>query len=228
MKLRANAVYGSLERNPVTTALVSAGAAAILSVFLTIALGLYSQATYVTKTACNRNPSGAECAKLRQEVARAEPIENPCISHQRVEGTKGRNCPRFYIAQHRGDRSRSTVPDAGSVPSWPTGRSADTLSPAAGDEHGSNQIVDEVGVSGPRRGEGHSGNNTAPAKPEPPAAPPTTTAPAQDPGPASESPLASPAATAETHPIREGAGALLEEVGALGSEALQVVPQLGR
>lgn len=39
----------------------------------------------------------ALCAVVRAETARHEPIENPCISYQRVTGEQGANCPRFYV-----------------------------------------------------------------------------------------------------------------------------------
>jgi hypothetical protein len=91
-----NRGYGWLERNPVTGMLVSGGLSA-LAVVAVVALGIYSQKTFVAKSACTKDVSSAACAKIREEVARAEPLTNPCISHQRVEGTKGRNCPRFFV-----------------------------------------------------------------------------------------------------------------------------------
>jgi len=100
-KRRINRAYGVIEENVVTSILVTSGAAALLAVALTTALGLYSSAKFEAKTSCTRDPSSDACGKIRQEVARAEPLENPCISHQRVEGTRGRNCPRFFIPRRR-------------------------------------------------------------------------------------------------------------------------------
>jgi len=57
-----------------------------------------TQLTRIEQSACAEDPAGRKCAELRAEIAEAEPLRNPCISHQRVEGTKGRNCPRFYIS----------------------------------------------------------------------------------------------------------------------------------
>lgn len=82
-----------------TGVLVAAGLGAC-AILLTGALGLYSKDTFVTKTACTRDPSSRACAEQRQAVARKEPLKNPCISVQRVTGTKGRNCKRFYVKRY--------------------------------------------------------------------------------------------------------------------------------
>ena len=46
---------------------------------------------------CGADPAGQKCAEQRQAVARAEPIRNPCTSYQRVTGSRGRNCRRFFV-----------------------------------------------------------------------------------------------------------------------------------
>jgi hypothetical protein len=96
MKRIINKIYGWMEHNPFTVALVSGGmsAAAVLAV---ASLAIYSDQAYVQKTPCTRDATSEACAKIREKVARAEPIRNPCISFQRVTATRGRNCPRDFV-----------------------------------------------------------------------------------------------------------------------------------
>jgi hypothetical protein len=86
-----------MEGNVVTAILVASGLSAALAVVLVGALGLYSSATFQAKTACTKDPAGKECAELRLEVAKAEPLRNPCASFQRVTSRRGKNCDRFFV-----------------------------------------------------------------------------------------------------------------------------------
>lgn len=101
VKHRANAAYWWMSANPATAILVSAGVSAALTIALFLGLGLYSQSTFVAKTACSQDPSSAECAELRQAIARAEPIKGPCISYQRVTDQRGKNCPQQFVDQEK-------------------------------------------------------------------------------------------------------------------------------
>lgn len=76
------------------------------AIILAAALGLWAvvvnseQATQITKiqkTPCTLNPEGKACSTIKERIARHGSLKNPCIEHQRVEGTKGRNCPHFYV-----------------------------------------------------------------------------------------------------------------------------------
>jgi len=127
-RIRETRAYHWLEQNPVTTGLVGVGLGAA-AIILIGALGLYTNETFVTKTPCSRNPASKECAEQRQAVARKEPLKNPCISVQRVTGTKGRNCKRFYVkhgddegGQRLGGQAGRTATSVDQVPgSTPTG-----------------------------------------------------------------------------------------------------------
>ena len=77
------------------------------AIVLAAGLGLWAvvvnsqQATQITKiqkTPCTLTPEGKACTTIKERIARHGSLKNPCIEHQRVEGTKGRNCPRFYVS----------------------------------------------------------------------------------------------------------------------------------
>lgn len=48
--------------------------------------------TKLQQSPCQKNAAGKECASIRAEVARKEPIANPCISAERVFGFEPPNC----------------------------------------------------------------------------------------------------------------------------------------
>ena len=101
VKKRANQTYAWMESNVVTAILVTGITSALVAVALVGALGLYTQATFAPKTACTKDPAGRECAEIRLEIAKAEPLRNPCASYQRVTSRRGRNCERFYVQRQR-------------------------------------------------------------------------------------------------------------------------------
>lgn len=55
----------------------------------------------VQASPCTLSPESRACAEQRQAVARAEPIKNPCISFQRVTGSRGRNCDRRFVEKRQ-------------------------------------------------------------------------------------------------------------------------------
>jgi hypothetical protein len=76
------------------------------AIVLAAGLGLWAvvvnseQATQITKiqkTPCTLHPEGKACSAIKERLARHGSLKSPCIEHQRVEGTKGRNCPHFYV-----------------------------------------------------------------------------------------------------------------------------------
>jgi hypothetical protein len=79
---------------------------AILASTFAIVVGVHNE-TKLTKfehSACalsseqpDNRKAFRECAQIRANVNRTEPIENPCISYQRVTGDQGQNCPRRFI-----------------------------------------------------------------------------------------------------------------------------------
>jgi len=179
-RLRQSVAYHWLEDNPATGALVAAGlgAAAIL---LVGALGLYSKETFVTKSACTRDPAGAACAAIRQDIARAEPIRNPCIGYQRVTRTRGRACPKDFIdlRRGRGPEARLTKGVHGSG----AGTSGGAVPVAIdGDQQGPTGGVD------PGHKKGTSGGTKTPSK-------------SQEPGPPAESPPDSSDTDTGTAPV---------------------------
>lgn len=74
--------------------------------------------TKIQRTPCAAHPAGRACAKLRQRVARAEPIKGPCISYQRVTGSEGANCPRHFLEHRKGVVAQTphTAPQPASPP----------------------------------------------------------------------------------------------------------------
>lgn len=117
---QVNKGYAWLEANPVTGLLVAGGLSGI-AVLGVLGLSIYSQKTFVAKSACTKDPASAACAAIREDVARAEPIRNPCIAHQRVTRTRGRACPKDYIDLRRsGSTGAARVREAGDVGPVPT------------------------------------------------------------------------------------------------------------
>lgn len=183
VKRLINRAYAWLEENPITALLMSAGLSG-LAVLSVVGLGIYSQSTFVQKTACTRDPSSAACAQVRQEVARAEPIENPCISLQRVSGTKGRNCPRFFIP-HRGKRQvQANSKEVQSLESGSEGQAP--TAPKPGGKSGTNQVTSGGTKSPPKSREPQPKVESKP----PPVDIPADTTPA--PTPESTAPVPTP------------------------------------
>ncbi len=82
---------------------VLGGVALIAFVFAVLAIAGYfkneGRVTKIEKSACAQDPRDPteECENLRQALAKNESIKAHCIAHQRVEGTKGRFCPEWYV-----------------------------------------------------------------------------------------------------------------------------------
>lgn len=176
------------------------------AIILAAGLGLWAvvvnseQATQITKiqkTPCTLHAQGEACTRIKERIARHGSLKNPCIEHQRVEGTKGRNCKRFYIPV--GGRSQETAAVA------PGGN----RSPAPATQGDSG--LEPIGTLGPVEGtkEGTSGGTKQPpnsqepqhqAEPEQPSAdteavttPPESTAAALTPPSSSNPPTTSEA-----------------------------------
>jgi len=197
---RVDRAYGWAEANVVTAVFVCSGSAALLAVALTTALGLYSSVTFQAKTACTKDPGGPECAEIRQEVARAEPIKNPCISFQRVTSRRGRNCPGDFTTQgKRSDGVRGSH-----------AASQGAAGPSTAEEEGDTTGGSPGGLS-PNGDKGGKPSATPPVEPpgdstSPPSNPPTST-------PGTSSPEASalpPAPPTAKQPVREIVGAAKE------------------
>lgn len=222
MKDRANRIYGWMEANPATAALVSGGFAAVLAVALTIALGLYSSAKYVQKTACSKNPASKECADLRLEVAKAEPLRNPCASYQRVTSRRGRNCKHFYIPQLQPGRRKGPESSGGDAPQpGPTG----TLQRSPQDGGGGNGAGGGGSDHGPAPGKDSGGQTVAPA-PDPDPVPAPTSPTASSPGRSSDAPgnPEPPADPPRAVPSAlEAAGEAVRETGKGAGEAVEGV-----
>ncbi len=179
MRRLVNKGYAWLESNPVTGLFVAGGLSglAVLGVVGTL---IYTQETFVAKTACTRDPTSAACAKIREEIARAEPIRNPCISYQRVTATRGRNCPKDFTG-HRAHQDR---------PSSATGAELGGDAPQPADEAGQKPSPAPAGGKGgtkPPEGDEGGGEPThgPHGAPETPAAP-ATGSPAGEGSPSNE------------------------------------------
>lgn len=159
-------------------------------------------------TPCGEDPGGTRCAEQRQAVARAEPIRNPCIEHQRVEGTRGRNCPRFYV-KRPGSQGPSFNAGGISGTQAPTGEGVNV--PTGGDQDGSVQ----GGVGG--QGDGHSGGHKSGPKSTEPSAqadsgdvPADTGADISTPG---NSEGNGSSESSKANPVAEGVGSVVDGVG---------------
>ncbi len=192
---------------------------------------VHNDVTKIEHTACAKfaqDPgnlkAARECAGLRAQIARSEPIKNPCTSFQRVTGQRGRNCHRFYVSPVRRGGAESLVePDTGSVP---TG-----ASPAATEEGDAvHQPSQGDQPSSPHGGGAHHPgvesqpgevpDNTEPSQPSPGAV--SGSEGQTEPGQAPSAPAPEPTSPepAPEHPIREAAGGVLEEAGEAVNGAL--------
>jgi hypothetical protein len=171
--------------------------------------------TRIQKTPCNRDPAGKACARLRQAVAKAEPIENPCTSYQRVTGRRGKNCPRFYVRpeqQGPSFNSGASAATSGSKASKPASSGGGGAS-----EPGGGSVQGGVGKGGGKSPGPKDGTPAAPA-----ASSPTSTAPTGD-GPGNSSPSSNPPASSKPNPVAEGVGSTVEGVGDVVQEAGETV-----
>ncbi len=193
---RVNKGYGWLERNPVTGLLVAGGLSGV-AVLGVVGLSIYSQQTFVAKTACTKDPASAACAAIREDVARAEPIRNPCIGYQRVTRTRGRACPKDYVDLRR-KRNRDFQIRSKSIQDLDLdGDGGPTSAPA--DEHvgGSTGGVDSGHSKGTSGGSHHPSRHPS-SSPPPPSSPPIVP-PAESPPPPPSQPGNSGSAASAEH-----------------------------
>ncbi|HET7443284.1 MAG TPA: hypothetical protein VFJ57_01355 [Solirubrobacterales bacterium] len=145
------------------------------------------QITQIQRSPCTSHPAGAACARIRQRVARAEPISNPCISYQRVTGRRGRECPRMLVRE-TGRGAPPGAPAGREPPPSPAAAPAGAITPEA--HH-------QVPALAPAAADGSEGQGPAVPHPGGPAPPP-----ASSPAPVSSTPAApvSPASPASAPP----------------------------
>jgi hypothetical protein len=234
VKRRANTAYRWMEGNPATAILVCSGLSAMLTVAAITALGLYSTSTFEGKTACGRDASGPECAKLRQEVARAEPITNPCISYQRVTSEKGRNCPKQFVYRRHRAHPTATQPRFQRGPSGPdggragNGDDAGALSPSksgGGKAEGPGD-PDSGSPSGSQKGSSDAPSSPSPtvSNPAPSATPGGSTAtnpsPTLTPPQSSNAQGATPVLPATVDAVGKAGGEVVEKAGGAVNDTL--------
>lgn len=165
-----------------------------------------TKVTRIQQTPCNRAPAGEACARVRQAVAAAEPLENPCTSYQRVTGKRGKNCDRFYIDVSRDDGASG----AGASPaaSSPSGRSTSAGGSGGATAPPPQQPGNPSGGTNPRPPK--HGSHHSPAPPPSPVPSPTPTQPSSGPG---NSDGNGSSEDSEAKPIAEGAGKAIEDIG---------------
>ncbi len=210
--------------NPVTLAFTAVGIGAV-AVFLAISALYFTdqvgqRVTRVEQTPCNRNPAGRACAQTRLEVAKAEPLRNPCASFQRVTSRRGPNCDQFYVARGgRPDSNQDQGSNSGGVGTAPDPGGSDGGSGPV--DPGSDPDPSPGkggGGSGDPKGPGQGGGSggQAPADPSP------VTPPVVQPPPAAE-PEPDPPGRGFLNPaiegVEKGAG---EVVGGVGGTAENV------
>ncbi|HYJ22617.1 MAG TPA: hypothetical protein VEW07_11425 [Solirubrobacterales bacterium] len=165
--------YAWMRQNPVTLALMIG----VLAVAISINAERRNEEqgrdiTKIQKTPCTLHPEGDACTRIRERIARKGDLKNPCIEHQRVEGTKGRNCDRFFIPRDGEVQANSkSVQDldnggGGEAATGPAGGGG--LAPAAGDGEGD---------QAPGDGNGQDDDAPAPADPQPNRNPAPTASP---------------------------------------------------
>jgi len=191
---------------------------------------VHNDVTRIQKTPCSRHPAqpSQACEELRQALAASESIVAECIAHQRVEGTRGRNCKRFYVdvdlggapeLQHQGGDAHQT----GS-----TGHQQPSPSPSGGGGSGT-----EAGKGGghvaPAPGSGGGGGPSPAADGgRAPAAAPASGGSGGQQSSAPPPPPASEAADSEPHPLPEAVEAAGGAVGETGEAAQGVVEGTGK
>lgn len=191
------------------------------AIVLAAGLGLWAvvvnsqQATQITKiqkTPCTLAPEGKACTRIKERIARHGSLKNPCIEHQRVTGTKGRNCEHFFIRPAQPQHLEQDGGQAQAAPA-PTG-----------------------GVRTPKGGSGHSPVPGHPGSHEPSAPPspgssgePSPVAPAPTPSSAPASNDQAPPAEEETQAPEASSSTpgLLDNPGGTVGEVLCSVNALG-
>lgn len=189
-----------MQENPATLALV----ALMVGVVGTASVAIRGEETrrIVTKSPCLVAPDGKACADIRQDVARAEPIRNPCVSYQRVTRTRGRACPKDFIDLSQRPEGQATSKEVHGSGAGATGGPA----PAS---TGGHQQSPTGGVD-PSHGKGTSGGTKKPSK-------------SQEPSPEAESPPASADTGTDTAPVEtapeqpEPGGSSTPEPGLIGN-----------
>src|ERR1044072_2776259 len=109
-----------VQHNPATSLLVALALGAVIASSVAVYRAEKTR-KIVTGWPCLKAPERRECAKVREKVARSEPVRNPCISFQRVEGRRGRNCPRLYVPPRRGEVVLRNPSQAGQPSEPPAG-----------------------------------------------------------------------------------------------------------
>jgi hypothetical protein len=78
--------------------ILAMGAIVVATVSIVMSSGTRGEVhRFIQKTPCATRPAGHKCTHVKERIARKGSLRNPCIEHQRVTGTRGANCPRFYI-----------------------------------------------------------------------------------------------------------------------------------
>lgn len=176
--------------------------------------------TTIEKYACAKDPVHPtdECEVIRRALAKNERIATACIAHQRVEGTKGRFCPIWFIP--RPGRPAVGKADSAAPPAREGGSPAPAGSRPSG-PRGSSEVA---------AGQGDSGRNaSSPGKQpsHPKETPRTVPSPAPAPASTATQPETSSPGSSEgngnsesskANPIAEGAGSAVEGVGEVVQE----------
>ena len=193
------------------------------AIVLAAGLGLWAvvvnseQATQITKiqkTPCTLDAEGKACTTIKERIARHGSLKNPCIEHQRVEGTKGRNCPQFYVRPSQREVQANSkevqnleLGSEGQPPNAAGGRTG-----GVGPSHGDSTEPPAPGKGGAKGGE----------------APAITPAPAQTPASAQPAPQPEPEAPPAVEPTpTPNAPGLLGNPGGTVGEVLCSVNALG-
>lgn len=143
--------------------------------------------TRIEQSVCTTDPGGAECAEQRRQIARQEPLRNPCISFRRI--IRPRSIYRDFtrcgeVDRHRGpdqEGSDDDVPQSGAAAGGgatggpaPDGGSGGA--PGDGGDGGADDpppAAPGPGPSDPGGGEPPPGPDPTPNPPAPPPAPPS-------------------------------------------------------
>jgi hypothetical protein len=153
---------------------------------------VHNDVTKIQKTPCGKSPTNPthRCEELRQALAASESIVAECIAHQRVEGTKGRNCDHYYVDVRLGGSpdpnlhvlSDRSTPGRGADQPRSTGhhQSAPTPSPGGGHpdasdgtDHGDGKRSDPpppAATPGSSTGSSAGSSPTNPTQEQPPSA----------------------------------------------------------
>jgi len=205
-----------MQENPATLAVV----AITVGILGTITVGYRGETTrhIVTKSPCLTAPDSAACAAIREDVARAEPIRNPCIGYQRVTRTRGRACPKDFIDLQRRRAGSQLQANSKFLPDLEL-KSDQGSAPASDDGSDGTSKGTSRGTPGGTKTEPRTQKPTSDAESQPPTTdtsvdiPPVTSevAPEEDP----------PNSSAEN--LRQPLKETLEGVGAVVKEAVKPI-----